>query len=702
MENKNEQVPVNPEKNGPDTGPDTGTFVFDTASGFSVDEQQEILDQINSLSVEKGLIPQDGVHRSEAKKRGVVFPILVNIAAILLLAGGFFTLWSFHSRDEQGIRLGSAALGLTERKLIQEIRRETIRKLSEKENEISKIQKQLEDAENEYRQLERSMETLTWEQMARAEYLISLREEYQLSLSYLLDERTMILEDARLKESGLRAQAAERSGESSQIDQSSVVSGEAMDELARLSNEQEKAAAAEAQLSGFYTAADRYINSGEFAEAANTLARMKEFLENPVFINSRSMESRKQMHLTVIDTMENAVTSALQFREASEALRVGSGGSAEFQLFGPEERASLIDDTAAPLRSRISELEKAVDAQQRIITVLNSQDSTQSQIIAEYDNMIGSQQNTISDLRSQIASLQNVNSSQQQSLNQRESINADLGRQVASLEQRIVQLNTTATARDQEISQLNTAVSSRDQRINQLNTTVESRDRQVTQLNAAAESRERQITQLNATVTARDQQITQLNAAVTSRDQQISQLGSEAESREHQITQLNDTAASRDQQISQLNAAVTSRDQQITQLNTAVESRDRQITQLNNNIASRDQQIAQLTSVSDSQVQQITQLTAAAASRDQQITQLNAGVTSRDQQITQLNNTNSQLQSHIFELGQSYDNLHRQINLIPSTVEQAIENPNVQALLGPQARRELLSVIQQAIQQVTQ
>ncbi|MCL2832963.1 MAG: hypothetical protein FWD78_07320 [Treponema sp.] len=551
------------ENNNPQTGSSSGGsgdagIVFDTASGFSVDEQQEILNKINSLSVEKGIIPPDGQLRNEARKRGVIFPVLVNIAALLLLAGGFVLLWTFQSRGDQTIRLGSAPLGITERKLIQEIRKDTTNRLTEKEKQINDMMGRLADAGEEYKQLEQSMEDMNEEQKERAEYLQNLQAEYQDNLEQLQDERTAILEDSRIREAGLRTQADERAQNlSAQIEQSQASLGAANQELARLSTEQDRSAAAEAQLGVFYKTADSYINSGKFSEAQKLFITMEEFLNSQVFSGSRTMEARRQTHLAAVKTLEE--TAALI---DVAGLQAAASNAASDAARRDQENAAMLDAAVTPLKSRITELEQAKDAQQRIIDILNSQDSTRTQIIAEYDSRINDQQNMIADLRDQLSNLAGVNLNQQQSLNQRDDTITDLKNQITSQDQKISQLNTAAAALEQRYSQLN--------------------------------------------------------------------------------------------------------------------------------------------AVSDAQGRQITQLNTEAASRDQQITGLNLGITSRDQQITQLNNINDQLQSHISEIGQSYDDLRSRVNIVPSAVEAAIENPNVQALLGPQARRDLLTIIQQAIAQAVQ
>ena len=98
----------------------TGTVAFDTSSGISLEEQQEILEVINTITGGSRLVSE--ASDVKAKKKGFLFPLFVNIAAVVILAAGFYFLSRIHVQDEQKIRSNSADLGLTERKLIQEIR----------------------------------------------------------------------------------------------------------------------------------------------------------------------------------------------------------------------------------------------------------------------------------------------------------------------------------------------------------------------------------------------------------------------------------------------------------------------------------------------------------------------------------------------------------------------------------------------------
>jgi len=501
MENKNSL--------GIDENVENVDIVFDTSSGFSITEQQEILDKINSLSVEKSLVPQEGLFQNEAKKRGLWFPLVVNGAALLCLVLGFLLLRSFQSRDDQDIREGSGLLDLTERTLIQEIRHETSRLLTEKEKEINDILALLAEAGAEYSQLQLSVNTLTENQKARSEYLFNLQDEYQDILSQLQEERARILEDSRLREIALRAQAEERartansSGAANssdafsvRVEQSEASLRRAMEELSRLSGEQERAAAAEAQLRGYYVLVNERIKTGELSEAANSLQGMREFLNAPLFYSTRSMEARRLVHLAAISVMEDALNEAM-------ALETGIPRT----VLVPTENPAEIENATAPLLAKISELEQANQDQERIIAVLNSQDSSRSQLIAEYNNRISNLQGQLTSAQTQAANQQTQISSLQGQLTSSQAQAANQQSQISSLQGQLTSSQAQAGNQQTQISNLQlqitnyqTQVSSQQQTINQRDSTIQglrdqntAQEQRLTQLTRSTENLQRQL-----------------------------------------------------------------------------------------------------------------------------------------------------------------------------------------------------------------
>ena len=396
------------------TGPlaDPSGIVFDSSSGISLEEQQEILAGINAMTAGNRLA--SGAPAAEAKKRGFLFPLLVNIGAVVLLVLGFVGLSHFHVQEEQNIRESSVTLGLTERALIQEIRLETSRMIREKENEINSILAMLAAADAEYRILQGSLGMLTAAQQQRVAALSQMQDNYRQTLSTLHEERARIIEDSRMRETALRAQAEERARElAAQVEQGEVYLTAAMQELRQLAAGQERAARAESQMSAYYAAANSHISEGRLEEAAATLGTMREFLDAPSLRGIPAVEARRQSHLAAITALEGAVAGSRRLTEAVTLLE--GGGAVQVPVAAPPPEAQ--DDPAlvqaltdlAALNVRNAALEQQLETQTQMLTATGTE---QTRIIAEHASAIAG-------LQTENQRLNAANTTQQQTLDLR-------------------------------------------------------------------------------------------------------------------------------------------------------------------------------------------------------------------------------------------------------------------------------------------
>ena len=422
----------------------SGTIVFDTSSGIPLEEQQEILAGINAMAGGTRIVPEAVV--TKASKKGFVFPLFVNIGALVLLGLGFSLLFFLHGHDEQEIRDSSATLGLTERKLIQEIRKETNRQIDEKEKEIDDILSKLSATDAEYRDLQASVETLTEAQQERAAYLSNLQEEYHDTLSALNDEKAKILEDSMESEAALRAQAEEKTKElSSAVEQSQADLGAAMEELRRLGAEQERGARVESQVAGFFTSLNSLIDNGRLDEASSTLASVKEFLASPSLQGLRSFEARKQSYLAAADAMEAAIAEAKRLTEESDRLR--EGAPVQAQDPGSSELAAR-DETITELKEKNEALEQRTAGLERDIAAFSSQGSDKDKAIADYAANVGR--------------LETANLNQQQTLNRRDAEIVNLRTESASKDQQVAALNANVAALNGQLQTANSRLAERE------------------------------------------------------------------------------------------------------------------------------------------------------------------------------------------------------------------------------------------------
>jgi len=395
-------------------------IVFNEESGISIEEQQEILSKINGiaeknrklLSQSRTQIDKDkkGNMIVNAKKSGSGFPLAVNIAAVVILLSGVFLMFFIYGKKESQVRIGKAVYDLTERALIEEIRKDTLEKIAAKEMEMASITSRLDEIDGELLKLYSSNQALTKEQIAAQEKLLAMQNSYREELSVLQDERSQILEAARSREARLRAQLDERAREFAAAQQKA--SGEldlAYGELERLTNEQEKIAAIDAQISGGLASAKDYIKNEQYDQASRVVENLRHFCNNNSLASLRQFQSRRDFYNQSIDILEAMIIDA----------KKNSGSSLG------EEQFDLKAENVK-LQNNINDMQKTIDA-------LNSGGSGLNSRIRDLQANITELKNTASEKEAKISSLET---------------------EKANSAAEITRLRSSNTAQEQEITRL--------------------------------------------------------------------------------------------------------------------------------------------------------------------------------------------------------------------------------------------------------
>ncbi|MCL2067040.1 MAG: hypothetical protein FWG99_06210 [Treponema sp.] len=411
-------------------------IIFDPSSGISVEEQQDILAKINSIAEKnRQSLSQSGVagagkkQRFKAKKSGGAFPVVVNVSALVLLAGGLLLLSSFQGKTEAQVREGARVYNSAERTLLDEIRIETASKIALKEDEIALVISQLEGIEVELEELHSSNQELTGEQLAAQARLLALQEEHLLSMALLQEERSLILEESRANEAALRAQLESRTSElASGHEELSL----ARSELERLTNDMERAAAIEAQLGGGFASVHDLIRRDRLAEASEALANLRLFLNTPSFQRVRSIQSRRDFYTQTINSLEALVDETRKNQAAGYSF---SEGDAERELNN--------------LQLKNTQLEETVSDMNRTIAALSSGSTGLAEHLAELEI-------TLSDLRTEKTSLEINIADQDRLISSLEAETAGLAQTVSVRDGTIRNLQTTNASQADEISNLNT------------------------------------------------------------------------------------------------------------------------------------------------------------------------------------------------------------------------------------------------------
>jgi chromosome segregation ATPase len=498
-------------------------IVIDPGIGISEEEQREILTGINRITEKNRLSlagdTQDaggepsGKKRSgdegsfTAKKKGSLFPVLVNAAAVMFLAGGFFLFSSFQGKEEVKIRGGDKVYNIAEQALIEEIRRETASQLEAKEREITLMTGKLSGVDSELQELQDSVEAmmnekeaelrkamsgafaeerrrlveqnlseaaiaermrqfdaerialmnieltdyrhrLDREQEESAAALKNLQEEYRSNLSGLQNERSQLLEASRAREAALRSQLEAGARELAAVsEQSQAALNSARGELERLSTDQEKAAVIESQLGGYYTMVDDQIRKGLWDEALGTLGLMREYLGTSSFQSIRSIQARKTLYAASIDILEEAINDA----KAAASPPVVD-----------EDVEQIITDLwkkNAELEDSVEELNKTTAAQ---VSELRRQAAEREAAIAALQTRSNNLTQTAASRDTAIATLRTQNDSLTQTVADRDSA-------IASIQTQNNNLTQTVAARESTINELRSQNASQEETIQNLN-----------------------------------------------------------------------------------------------------------------------------------------------------------------------------------------------------------------------------------------
>jgi hypothetical protein len=355
-------------------------FVFDKSSGISEEDQKEILTQIEQISQQSRISSSPALLNVKANKRGFFFPVIVNIAALAVLGGGFLTLSAFFKQSESELRSGASGLRSAEGKLIQEIKKETEARLKEKEQEINSIQSRLSEIDKERQELQTNMDSKVKEkedalrksleaelseerrklsaqglsEAAIAERMKKLEDEkasqfnsqlsdfrkdaeaerakmeanlqklqsdFQQNLANLNTERQKIAAESRQREDSLRAQldAQTRALETERTKSKEQLS-QAETEIKRLSEQRERTQLVESQIFGFYNTAKSHLSTGNLEEAKRSLTSMKSYLNDESIVNLPGIQRRREIDLVVVDAFTAMVDDALRRQRESMSI----------------------------------------------------------------------------------------------------------------------------------------------------------------------------------------------------------------------------------------------------------------------------------------------------------------------------------------------------------------------------------------------
>lgn len=255
----------------------------ETTGGLNEEERLEIEGQIEHLFTDRRLVPAESISKSELKS-GALFPVMVNLGVLALLAAGIWFLIIPSWRNETGAVEAGEGFETTEGFIVERVREQAQAELSEREQRIAEIRRQLE-------QLRDQQGTTPGTREEGGEEAQALQEELEQLLSEM---------------EGLRAEAEqEQAAATSAFEQ----------RLRTLQERQEQEQFILNQLGFSYAAVDRHLSESNSGAAIEELNRADRFLADYSVDDSGAFGNT----VNILQQGNAALREALElYQEASE------------------------------------------------------------------------------------------------------------------------------------------------------------------------------------------------------------------------------------------------------------------------------------------------------------------------------------------------------------------------------------------------
>ena len=585
-------------------------IIFDTESGISVEEQRDIIKQIELATQNRGA--KDAFKLENVSKKGYVFPLLINAAALGVILIGVLAAFIFRNAPVVEKREQEQKLESAEGKLIQEIRRQSAVRIGEKEIEISNITETLAERRVELDSLIFQLESdpnLEHQLQPRIYNLKTEIDGLEQRLTELHQERRQLVAISRSQEAEIFSKNAED-------DEARA----AMKDLMTLNSEEERFGFFEKQVDTFYSQIEINVREGKIDSAQKTLSELRSFMNDPAFEDLRLVQSQRNLNFAAA----GALTEVIDLVTGDAFVKAEQEWLSE-----KTER----DRTIAAQKNQIARLEREVaflqpDVQYAELHKRDAQISGLESKVREHENTIGERDTLIGTQQSEIAALQQTRQNLEQQVARREMLISELRNQIASLTQNLSDRDRTIMEYQNEMENQRTTISERDSTINEMrlqsaqdNQTILDRERTIAELRTES-ANQRQ------TIAERDRTISQNRTQITIQQQQINERDRNLLEQRTQAENLQQSLAEREQVIEELRAQTSGGHQAVTE-------REKQIAELRSSIAANQQSIAERDGTIAALNTRVSALTQTVTDRERTINLLRTQINNQQQTIAE-------------------------------------------------------------------
>jgi ADP-ribose pyrophosphatase YjhB (NUDIX family)/TolA-binding protein len=335
-------------------------LAFDPDSGITREEQREIRAEIEKVATSSRLAVDADTLAVKAAKRGVLFPVLVNLSAVVVLGVGLAVLYVLFQRGETAISRGDTVTITAEGKLLEEVKKESEARLQEKNQQINSIQGRLAEIDKQRQDLQANMDARVQaketelraaldaelaaekarlekqglsdqdiqkkladletqknaaftkeldafkvqadaERRTSEQTLQQLQTRYNADLARANAERQQVLADSRQREAELQAQLA------AQTKEAQAAQAQTQQQLAALTSQKAQEDLVSQQLVGLYAVTQQKIAARDYAAALTSLQAISKYVDSADVVALPGMAKRRPVDLFIVDSLSTLV-----------------------------------------------------------------------------------------------------------------------------------------------------------------------------------------------------------------------------------------------------------------------------------------------------------------------------------------------------------------------------------------------------------
>ena len=364
--------------------------IHDEEPEIPEEDREAINAQIEHVLERSKMRIDEDTFKVEAERKGGFLPILVNVIAVMIVAGGFFAALYYFDQQEQEVSAKRQTITSAESRLLETMEEESEKRLSEKNSEISTIQRQLATMIAERQDIKNAAAESIREQEERMR--ATLEEQLEAERQRLAEGGVSDTELARRMadfeseiQSGFEAQLAEMKAQSDRaLSEQENTLNELISEYERsldsaeterneLAQELEaRRAELESQLEGqqqefdkqlkdirdqqaneqfvlnqllsFYRGIEADMEIGELESAGGRIAELRSYLDSIELSQLPLIQSRRQVEIFLVDSLDSLVEREIRSQSVDTAALVELAGLVTSVIALVEEGNALLEE----------------------------------------------------------------------------------------------------------------------------------------------------------------------------------------------------------------------------------------------------------------------------------------------------------------------------------------------------------------------